>query len=136
MKLPPNIKIYGDTKFRGKCPSESAEQMTFFNKLRREYPTSYGLVAVHIRNEGSRTPQETQRHKAEGLTTGASDIIIPGAPAFVCEMKRLDHTKCKISDEQIAYLEAAAQGNSFACIALGWEAAWEAFEEWQNHQYY
>lgn len=68
--------------------------------------------------------------KSEGMTTGAADIIIPGAPAFVCELKRRDHTKSAISDEQLAYLEAAKEAGAWVCIALGADAAWEAFHEY------
>ena len=38
MKFNNGIKVYGDKTKRGKCPPESAEQITFFNWLRREYP--------------------------------------------------------------------------------------------------
>jgi hypothetical protein len=131
MKFKNNIKVFGDTSFRGKCPTESAEQMTFFNKLRREYPDTLGLIALHPRNEGSRTIQQTDRHKAEGMTNGASDIIIPGSPAFVCELKRLDHTKCTWQKGQVEFLIASANNGAFACVAFGWESAWEALQQWR-----
>ena len=66
------------------------------------------------------------------MTTGAPDIIIPGRRTFLCELKRRDHTKSKISDLQIKYLETAQSLGAFACIALGWEAAMEAFHEWHD----
>lgn len=130
MKIPNWLPIYGDVSYRGKCPTESAEQITFFNKLRREYPDSYGLIAIHPRNEGKRTHQQTTKQKAEGMTKGASDIIIPAAVAFICEMKRKDHTKSQWQDGQKEYLEAAKEQGAFVCVALGWEAAWEALQEW------
>lgn len=128
------VPIYGDPKWRGDCPKEELEQVTFFNCLRRDYPGSYGLIALHPRNEGQlRGGQHGAlvRQKAEGMTIGAADIIIPGAPTFVCEMKRKDHTKSAWQDGQIEYLEAAREAGAFACVALGWEAAWAAFEEWR-----
>ena len=67
----------------------------------------------------------------EGLVKGCSDIIIPGNPSFVCEMKSRS-PKAKISDEQIKYLPAAQNNGSFVCIALGCDAAWEAFNEWRE----
>lgn len=130
MKLPNDIPVYGDTNIRGKCPSESAEQVTFFGWLRREYPDSYGLIALHPRNEGQRHMRQTWKEKAEGMTKGASDIIIPASPAFVCEMKRQDHTQSQWQDGQQEYLRAAQAAGGFVCIALGWEAAREAFQEW------
>lgn len=130
MKLHPDIKIYGNTKYRGSCATESAEQTTFFNWLRREFKGTYGDIAIHPRNEGKRTYNQAHRQKSEGLTKGASDIIVPGYPAFVCELKRRDHTKSKLEDEQIVYLLAAKGVGAFACIALGSDAAKEAFIDW------
>lgn len=131
MIFPEWLRVFGDTKYRNKkCPVESAEQITFFNRLRREYPKSYGLIAIHPRNEGRRTHQQTARQKAEGLSSGAADIVIPGNPTFVCEMKRQDHTLCAWEPSQLEYLEAAQNNGAFVCVALGYEAAWEAFLEW------
>lgn len=131
MVFPEWLRVFGDTKYRNKkCPAESAEQITFFNRLRREYPKSYGLIAIHPRNEGKRTHQQTARQKAEGLSSGAADIMIPSNPTFVCEMKRQDHTLCAWEPNQLKYLEAAQNNGAFVCVALGHEAAWEAFLEW------
>lgn len=128
------VKVYGDTAFRGDCPTETAEQVTFFGRLRRQHKDTWGMLAIHARNEGKRTHQQTIRAKAEGMTPGTSDIVIPGAPSFVCELKRRDHTKSKWQPGQIEYLEAANAAQCFACVALGVDAAWEAFEEWAKSQ--
>ena len=125
--------VYGDTGFRGKCPTEALEQITFFRRVRDAYLDSYGLTALHPRNEGLKIGGQfgaVSRHKAEGMTPGASDIIIPGRVTFVCEMKRRDRTQSEWQDGQIEYLTAAHNAGSFACVALGCDAAWEAFEEW------
>ena len=125
--------VYGDTSYRGKCPKETLEQVTFFNKLRTDYPTSWGALAVHPRNEQQLRGGQFKgliNQKAEGMTPGASDILIPGRVSFVCELKRLDHTQSSWQDGQEAYLNAAHDAGSFACVALGWIAAWQAFEEW------
>lgn len=124
---------FGDQKFRGNCPRESAEQITFFNQIRREYPDKWGALALHPRNEqqlrggqfGSMIKQ-----KAEGMTPGASDVIIPGCVTFVCEIKRQDHTKSKWQAGQVEYLTAAHNAGAFACVALGWIGAREAFNQW------
>ena len=126
------VKVYGDTTWRGKCPTETAEQVTFFGRLRREYPTSWGRLAIHPRNEGLRTHGQAMKHKAEGMTAGASDIVIPGSPAFVCELKRRDHTQSRMEEGQIEYLETAKDAGCFVCVALGCDAAWEAFKEWRE----
>lgn len=132
MKFPIFLKVYGDQDYRNKkCPTESAEQITFFNELRRIYP-EIGAIAIHPRNEGKRSIQQTQRQKAEGMTPGASDIIIPGGQTFVCEMKRQDHTLCKWESEQIKYLEQCENQGAFVCVALGYKAAIEALEKWMK----
>jgi hypothetical protein len=92
------------------------------------------MIAVHVKNEGKRRKGQINWDKAQGMVTGASDIIIPGCPSFVCELKRRDHTKSKISKKQIQYLEAAQSNGSWVCIALGWEAAFEAVKEWHRNQ--
>ena len=133
MKIPDHIPYYGDTSFRGDCPAESLEQISLVNRIRQEYPNTYGLIALHPRNE--KLLQYGQfstvlKHKAEGMTKGASDLVIPGRPSFVCEIKRRDHTKSKWQDGQIEFLTAAQNAGSFVCVALGAVAAWQAFEEW------
>jgi len=133
MKFPQWLPVFGDTTYRGDCPLEEAEQITFFNKLRREYPKSYGLLALHPKNEAKRKGaqfRQLDRDKALGMSIGASDIILPGNPAFVVEMKRKDHTRCRWQPKQLEYLEAAHAAGCFVGVALGWEAAWEAFNDW------
>ena len=134
MKIPEWLACYGDTEYRGKCPSESAEQVTFFARLRRQYPDTWGRLAIHPRNEGKRHFTQTARQKAEGMTPGASDIVIPGSPSFVCELKRQDHTRSRWQDGQAEYLAAAQNAGCFVCVALGCDAAWEAFCEWRDRQ--
>lgn len=112
----------------GKQPSEDAEMATFFNGL----PQKYKAVALHIRNEGRRTNRQMTWEKARGgFIKGASDILIPGAPAFVCELKSLSKT-ARVSKEQIAYLENSAALGAFSCLCYGYEAAMEAFNEWRQ----
>jgi hypothetical protein len=129
------VRVFGDMSFRGKCPTEAMEQVTFFNRLRREYPDTWGALALHPRNEAQLRGGQFRalaRHKAEGMTPGASDIIIPGRVSFVCEMKRQDHTLSKWQPGQVEYLIAAHKAGAFACVALGAAGAWEAFEAWQH----
>jgi len=108
------------------------EQITFFNRIRK-IPI-YGVIALHPRNEGKRHYKQVTKERAEGMTTGASDIIIPGNPAFVCELKRRDRTQSSWQDGQVEYLEAARKAGAFACLALGADAAMEALEEWLSLQ--
>lgn len=127
------VVTFGDLEYRGKCPTEAQEQVTFFNRLRREYPETWGRLAVHPRNEGLKLGGQfaaVARHKAEGMTPGAADIIIPGRPSLVCELKRRDYTACAWQDGQREYLAASAKVGAFACVALGCDAAWQAFTAW------
>tara|TARA_A100000172_G_C3039922_1_gene110022 strand:+ start:1713 stop:2117 length:405 start_codon:yes stop_codon:yes gene_type:complete len=134
MKTPDDIPVYGDLSYRGKCPTEELEQVTFFNKLRREHP-EWGAIAIHIKNEGKRTKYQADKDSINGMVTGASDIIIPASPAFICELKRKDHTKSRISEEQINYLRAARDRGAFICVALGYEAAFQAFYDYLQKHY-
>jgi hypothetical protein len=135
MKLPNDIPIYGDRSYRGACASETAEQVTFFARIRRQYPDTWGLIAIHPRNEGKRSHYQVAHQKAEGMTTGAVDIIVPGAPAFVCELKRRDHTQSTWQPGQEAFLRAAQNMGAFACVALGADGATEAFEKYLVRNY-
>lgn len=131
--LPPDIRVYGDVAYRGKCAAETMEQITFFNRLRREYPETWGALAIHPRNEAMRTGghiRAVAQHKAEGMTSGAADIVIPGRVSFVCELKRRDHTLSKWQDGQVDYLMAAHNAGAFACVALGADSAWQALDDW------
>lgn len=131
------VLTFGDLDFRGKCPKESVEQVTFFNRLRAQYPKSWGLIAVHPRNEGLVIGGQfasVRRAKAEGMTKGAADIVIPGAPSFICELKRRDYTKSDWQEGQREYLAACAETGSFACVALGVDAAWRALGVWIANQ--
>lgn len=127
-----SFKVYG-TIAAGECPSEQAEMATFFNLLRRQRPEYY-KIAVHVRNEGKRTQGQVARARYEGgFVKGAADIIIPGAPTFVCEMKSRSKS-ARLSKEQIEYLAAAQEAGAFACVALGHQAAWEAVQTWIGDQ--
>ena len=129
--------VYGDTSFRGKCPTEAQEQVTFFAMLRREYPGTCGALALHPRNEGLKSGGQfasVQRHAAEGMTKGAADIIVPGRVTLLVELKRRVHTQSRFQPGQLEYLQAAHDMGAFACVALGADAAMQAVEAWQAMQ--
>ena len=135
MKFPSWLPVYGDPAFRGKCPLEHVEQSSIINRIRREYPDSWGRLVLHPRNEGLKEKGQFStvlKHKAEGMAVGAADIIIPAKCSLVCEVKRQDHTLSHWQDGQQEYLSAAAEAGAFACVALGAVGAWEAFEAWRS----
>ena len=132
MKFPDWLPVYGDTRYRGPCPAESVEQATAISYIRREWPNAYGVLVLHPRNEGKRNWRQAAKHRAEGMTTGASDIIIPARVPFVCEIKREDHTKSRWEDGQREYLAAALKAGAFVCVALGAEGVKEALNDYQK----
>ncbi len=135
MRFSPGIPVFGDITYRGDCNSEAAEQKDFFGRLKVRHPDIYTL-AVHPKNEGKRTGrQQTSDRELGAMNTGASDIIVPGLPCFVCEMKRADHTKSTITKEQINYLKSSQKMGAFACIALGADGAESALEYWLRKYY-
>ena len=137
MKFPSFLPVFGDTDFRGECPLEEAEQATFFSQLRKLHPDTYGRLAMHPKNEGKRRGAQfaqLARDKALGMTKSAPDVVLPGAPTLLIEIKRQDHTQSKWQDGQIEYLQTAQSLGCFVAVALGWEGAMEAFELWAKSQ--
>lgn len=128
MKIDPRIRVYGNLDHRDKkCPKEEAEQITFVNQVRKHNPKT---LLIHVKNEGKRTLQQAQLDKANGMQSGTSDILIVGSPAFVCELKRQDHTLCQWQPLQQEYLIEAQEQGCFAVVAFGWKAAFEAYLDW------
>lgn len=134
MKLNPDIPTYGDPAYRGDCRKEDAEQVDVVAWLRLNHPL-YAALMIHPKNEGKRTWGQVHYEKRMGgIPTGASDIIIPGSPAFICELKRKDHKKCQWQKGQQDYLTKAIDAGCFACVALGFDGFKLAFEDWINAQ--
>jgi hypothetical protein len=132
MKFPSWLKVFGDKSFRGACPKETLEQITFFTELKKIYPELWS-IAIHPKNEGLLIKGQFQlinKDKAMGMRKGAADIVIP--TGFVCELKRQDHTKSSWQEGQKEYLKAVHDLGGFACIALGYKAAIEAVKTWKE----
>jgi bifunctional ADP-heptose synthase (sugar kinase/adenylyltransferase) len=134
MKFPDWLRVYGDQSWRGDCPTESAEQVTFINRLRTQWPDTIGRVVVHIQNEGKRHAWQAQRDKAAGMTAGAADIVVPGHVTLLIELKRRDHTQSRFQPGQVEYMQAAHELGAFVCVALGADAAMAAVADWQEAQ--
>lgn len=129
MKFNKDLKVYGDMSFRGDCPKEEVEQITFFNELKKRYP-EVSELATHVKNEGYKSKAQAARDARSGLNQGFADIIIVGETACLIEMKRKDHTKSKWQPNQESKLLLAQSKGAFACVALGYEGALEAVEAW------
>lgn len=131
MKFDKKLKVYGDVSFRGNCPKEEIEQITFFNQLKKLHP-EIAELATHVKNEGKKSWGQIAKDKAGGLNQGFSDIIIAGAPTCLIEMKRQDHTKSHWQDNQQEKILLAQDAGAFSCVALGYKAALEAVEDWKK----
>tara|TARA_R110002020_G_C16137663_1_gene761639 strand:- start:390 stop:797 length:408 start_codon:yes stop_codon:yes gene_type:complete len=134
MRINKEIPTFGDSSFRGDCPKEEIEQINFYSWLKENYPIYHKLM-IHPRLEGKMSHQQMNAlNKSGGLPTGASDVIIPGNPCFVVELKRKDHTKSNWQPEQQPYLLAAKEAGCFVGLALGCDGLKEAFNLWLTMQ--
>ena len=130
MRFNKNIPVFGDITYRGDCPKEDIEQINFYSYL-KEYHPIYHMLMIHPKSEGKRNGgQVNYESRTGGIPTGASDLIIPGNPCFVVELKRRDHTKSNWQPQQQPYLLAAKEAGCFVGVALGFEGAKEALELW------
>lgn len=122
------ITIIKPDEFPEDAPSESVEQITFFNQLKKHCP-DIAKVALHVKNEGKRTMAQAAKDKAEGLVTGAPDIFIAGDPSLLIELKKRSK-RAKVGDDQIKYLNSASKLGAECYICYGWESAWIALQRW------
>ena len=130
MRFPSWLKVYGDLSYRGDCLREDTEQINFFSWLSMHHK-QLSALALHPKNESRRSWGQVNYDKKTGaINTGASDIVIPGAPSFVCEMKRQNHTNSIWQPGQIYYLKAASDAGCFVCVALGADAAKIAVQDY------
>ena len=134
MKIPDWLACYGDINYRGECSREGAEQLTFFSQLRRHHPHLAPIV-FHPRMEGERTKGQADWQKADGsIVKGVSDVIGIGHPMLVLELKRKDKTKSVWQPGQLSFLESSHKRGAFTCLALGYEAALKAIQDWEALQ--
>lgn len=133
MKFPEWLKVFGDTKFRGDCPLEIADQITAIGMIREHHPKLFDVL-IHPKNEGVRTARQAAiERQAGGLNKGASDLVFPCSPALVIEIKRQDHTKSRWEGGQIKYLKSCHEQGAFVCVALGWQGVMTAIEAWHTY---
>lgn len=138
MSFPDWLPVYGQRN-KDETQPETWHQKQFFSFIRVAYPNSYGRVAFHAKNESRRNYGQVYFDKSQGLTKGVSDIIIPGNPTFVCELKKSNLTEKTITSskhwvEQLKYLETCRKLGAFVCLARGYKGAEQAFNEWKKNQ--
>jgi hypothetical protein len=138
------IEIVGDAGFRGDCKQEDADLASFFAWVRFTYPQYVNFI-FHAETEFNPTSATSYAYhaksKAKGRLDGIADIIcLPiskGAPAFMCELKRVDISKSLTSKKrkehfykQILILSSQQEAGNIAIVALGFESAKYAFIEY------
>ena len=111
-----------DSGFRGACPVEDGEQMTFLAWLRFNYPELFA-VTFHVKNEGQLAAKNkyamASRDKKMGLVRGVNDVMIMTCPVICIEFKRKDKTQSSVSKDQKEWLtKMDAQGHE-AIVAYG-----------------
>lgn len=125
------IRIY-DSGYRGECPSEMVEQINSVGWLEKHYPDRWPLI-FHYPAEVKAKPQYMAIRRKCGVKPGISDIIDFGAIRGAFELKRLDKTKSKVSNEQIEFLESVDASGGFAAIVYGYEQFLLAYSEYINY---
>lgn len=139
-----NIPIYGDVSFRGECKKEDPELSYGYQALKLKYP-QYEHLFFHVVNEWKPTGSTSYAHYTKLLNKGmkprlADFICLPvkhGAPAFLCEVKRLNIAESLKSKarkehylEQISLLSSQKQNGAVVCVALGGHNLVQAFTEY------
>lgn len=139
-----DVPIFGDISFRGDCKKEDPELAFMYQSLKLKYP-QYEHLFFHVVNEWKPTGTTSYAHYAKlinkGMKPRLADFIClpikPGAPAFLCEMKRLDISKSLNSKarkehylEQISLLASQKQNGAVVCVALGGNNGIQAFTEY------
>lgn len=140
------VTIYGDASFRGECKAEDADLAGFFAWARHEYP-EYESLIFHAETEfnpqGNSSFAYHAKSKAKGRMDGIADIIcLPishGAPAFMCELKRLDISQSLAKKErkihfnkQLLRLQSQKEHGAVVCVALGLDNAKQAFKDYEK----
>ena len=128
MKTPEWLPKFGDLPKSTSNPAEDYVLSSVVSRIRKDYPTTYGLVAFHVKNESKRTTTQIKIDKMKGLTKGVSDLIVIGNPTLCMEIKK--DNSCRFEDGQLQFLEQAQKGGAFACLAIGYQGALDAFHHW------
>ena len=123
---------FGDLPKSTSNPAEDYALSSLISRIRKDYPSSYGLVAFHVKNESKRTTGQIRADKAKGLTKGVSDLIVIGNPTLCMEIKK--DNSCRFEDGQLEFLQQAQKQGAFVCLAVGYQGAKDAFEHWLKLQ--
>ena len=134
MKTPAWLPVFGDLPKSTSNPAEDYVLSSLISRIRNDYPSTYGLVAFHVKNESKRTTGQIRADKAKGLTKGVSDLIVVGSPTLCMEIKK--DNSCRFEDGQLEFLQQAQNQGAFVCLAIGYQGAKDAFKHWLKLQSY
>ena len=132
MKTPTWLPKFGDLPKSTSNPAEDYVLSSLISRIRNDYPSTYGLVAFHVKNESKRTTGQIRADKAKGLTKGVSDLIVIGNPTLCMEIKK--DNSCRFEDGQLEFLQQAQKQGAFVCLVVGYQGAKDAFEYWLKLQ--
>ena len=132
MKTPTWLPKFGDLPKSTSNPAEDYVLSSLISRIRNDYPSTYGLVAFHVKNESKRTTGQIRADKAKGLTKGVSDLIVIGNPTLCMEIKK--DNSCRFEDGQLEFLQQAQKQGAFVCLVIGYQGAKDAFEYWLKLQ--
>lgn len=113
-----------DSGYRGDCPKEETDQISYGLWMQHRFPN---VLWFHVPNEtGTKSgPQFVEKRRRMGVRSGVSDnVILTRGINHKCaliELKRRDKTKSKVSKSQTDVLEEAIVEGHFGAIAYGLE---------------
>lgn len=113
-----------DGGYRGDCPKEETDQISYGLWMQHRFPD---VLWFHVPNEtGTKSgPQFVEKRRRMGVRSGVSDnVILTHGINHKCgliELKRRDKTKSKVSKSQNQVLEGAIEEGHFGAIAYGLE---------------
>lgn len=111
-----------DSGYRGDCPKEETDQISYGLWMQHRFPD---VLWFHVPNEtGTRSgPQFVEKRRRMGVRSGVSDnVILTRGINHKCgliELKRRDKTKSKVSKSQNQVLEEAIAEGHFGAVAYG-----------------
>ena len=118
-------------------PTESQEQEALFrwaNLQKAKYPEL--ALLVHIPNGVYRNKAEAAHLKAQGVSAGFPDLVLPvargGCHSLYIELKRSKNGR--VTPEQAAWLECLAREGHCAAVCRGWLEAKDVIERYLREE--
>ena len=143
LELPDEVMLFGDIDYRGECPAEDSDLISFVAWLKYNWPELENCI-IHTPNEGDLPVQARMQQKKKGVLFRCPDVIVMTVPAYCMELKRRNPSKSLSSEEdrsrfreQVGVLVSMQKQGNFSCAALGLDAAkesWKYFLAWRERR--